>query len=638
MQIRFTLFFSSTTELDGGDAFDTLSYKYETAAISIDVATLSTITNIESFELTNYDDEIWGNSSSSSFYGGAGNDVIHAGNDTFKTIYGEAGSDTLYGGTDDDHYFGGDDGDLYVIGMEGGTELIWDEGNSSGDQIAFTDGIVLTDLSLSRNGNSYLYVTVAGRTGQVLVYSTDSTDDIETYQFSDSTTVTEQQLLDTLGQTMNGHSGSNNFFGANGRDTIYGAEGDDSLYGLGGDDIINGGDGNDEIHGNAGADSIDGGNDSDLISYYGSAGAVGVNLTTGIHTGGDAEGDILSNFEIFSLSTLDDRFTGDAGNSIVFGLTGADSLHGADGNDDLYGDEGADSLMGGDGNDTLRGGAVADMLDGGGGSDWLSYYTSLSAIHLDMVTPGNGSGDAAGDVVSNFEHVQGTAYNDTIQGNAGNTNFYGDLGADSIHGGAGIDVFYADAGADTLDGGDDADSIYFTDSAAVSINLQTGIHSGSDAAGDVYQNIEFFSLSQNDDNFVGNSEVVNIYGFGGNDTIIGGDVATVIVGGTGADSIMGGSQNDIIFGGDGADTIDGGLGLDRSDYSESTNGVTVNLLTNINSGGYAAGDVLSSIEKIVGSGYGDFLTGDGNAKIADNIACRIARTIAWCDHVQMDRR
>ncbi len=76
---------------------------------------------------------------------------------------------------------------------------------------------------------------------------------------------------------------------------------------------------------------------------------------------------------------------------------------------------------------------------------------------------------------------------------------------------------------------------------------------------------------------------------------------------------MGGSQNDIIFGGDGADTIDGGLGLDRSDYSESTNGVTVNLLTNINSGGYAAGDVLSSIEKIVGSGYGDFLTGDGNA-------------------------
>jgi Ca2+-binding RTX toxin-like protein len=155
--------------------------------------------------------------------------------------------------------------------------------------------------------------------------------------------------------------------------------------------------------------------------------------------------------------------------------------------------------------------------------------------------------------------------------------------------------------------------VYFTDSTTVSINLQTGTHTGTDAAGDVYQNIELFSLSQYGDSFVGNSDVVNIYGLGGDDTIIGGNVATLIVGGVGADSIIGGSQNDTIFGDDGADTVDGGAGLNQIDYSASTAGVTVNLLTNSNSGGYAAGDVLSNIERILGSGYGDFLTGDNGA-------------------------
>ena len=50
-----------------------------------------------------------------------------------------------------------------------------------------------------------------------------------------------------------------------------------------------------------------------------------------------------------------------------------------------------------------------------------------------------------------------------------------------------------------------------------------------------------------------------------------------------------------------------------ADYSASGAGVSVNLATGSGTGGDAAGDTLTAVENVTGSGYADTLTGDGNA-------------------------
>ena len=53
------------------------------------------------------------------------------------------------------------------------------------------------------------------------------------------------------------------------------------------------------------------------------------------------------------------------------------------------------------------------------------------------------------------------------------------------------------------------------------------------------------------------------------------------------------------------------VGTDTASYATSGSGVTVNLGTNANSGGDAAGDNLTNIEAVIGSGSNDNLNGDG---------------------------
>ena len=81
------------------------------------------------------------------------------------------------------------------------------------------------------------------------------------------------------------------------------------------------------------------------------------------------------------------------------------------------------------------------------------------------------------------------------------------------------------------------------------------------------------------------------------------------------DLIYGGKGNDTIFAGLGADTIDGGEGVDELNYIYSKSGVTVDLQTGRGTGGHAQGDVISSIEILVGSNHNDKLTAIDGADI-----------------------
>src|SRR5688572_4713301 len=73
----------------------------------------------------------------------------------------------------------------------------------------------------------------------------------------------------------------------------------------------------------------------------------------------------------------------------------------------------------------------------------------------------------------------------------------------------------------------------------------------------------------------------------------------------GDDTVYGLGGNDTIFGGVGADTIDGGLGNDTARYSDSTEGVIVNLATGRGFGGTAEGDRLVNVENLFGSTLDD---------------------------------
>jgi Ca2+-binding RTX toxin-like protein len=104
-----------------------------------------------------------------------------------------------------------------------------------------------------------------------------------------------------------------------------------------------------------------------------------------------------------------------------------------------------------------------------------------------------------------------------------------------------------------------------------------------------------------------------IYGYDGGDTISGRGGNDLIYGGNGADFLFGSGGDDIIFSGNGADYISGGSGMDRVSYTDSDEGVTVNLLIGQGFGGTAEGDEYDLIEDVAGSQYNDTLIGnDGN--------------------------
>ena len=137
------------------------------------------------------------------------------------------------------------------------------------------------------------------------------------------------------------------------RNSLVGRDGNDTLIGHGGDD---------RIYGGTGADSLDGGDGVDTLEYLRSTAGVTVNLSTGLASGGDAEGDTILNVERVFGSSFDDHLTGDANDNVLLGREGNDTLIGGAGNDHLRGSIGADSLTGGSGVNVFIFGDLSDSL------------------------------------------------------------------------------------------------------------------------------------------------------------------------------------------------------------------------------------------------------------------------------------
>jgi len=218
---------------------------------------------------------------------------------------------------------------------------------------------------------------------------------------NDSYVITGSAFGDTIG-------------GGSANDTLIGGNGNDSLNGFAGADSLDGGAGDDTLNGGPGADTLDGGAGTDTLSYAGSTAGVNVNLATSAVSGGNAAGDIISNFENLTGSSFADTLTGSSVANVIFGDAGNDTLLGGDGNDSLNGGNGADRINGGTGSDSLTGGASADRFVQGTADS--TAPTAISAAgnftvgmtitfgnSLDIITDFAAGGGAAGE----FLDIQG---------------------------------------------------------------------------------------------------------------------------------------------------------------------------------------------------------------------------------------
>lgn len=105
------------------------------------------------------------------------------------------------------------------------------------------------------------------------------------------------------------------------------------------------------------------------------------------------------------------------------------------------------------GNDTFRPGDQTETLDGGKGFDTLDFSSAASGIKLALDGNFMATGRAAGDRLTGFEAVLGSAHADHLRGNRAANLLDGQGGDDRLEGGAGRDTLSGGDGADTLIGG-----------------------------------------------------------------------------------------------------------------------------------------------------------------------------------------
>jgi len=433
-----------------------------------------------------------------------------------------------------------------------------------------------------------------------------------------------------------GTAGGDTITGTTGTNALYGGDGADSLYGGGGTDYLYGGTGADRLYGGTGSNYMYGSDGND-IGYGGTgynyfSGGSGNDVFYG-GTGGEAVYGGADNDALYS-GGGNDTVYGDAGIDTLYTGAGDDTGYGGAGNDTLWGDSGTDALYGGDDDDLFyvtTGAASSATLSGDAGTDTVNLlYGGSDGWTVDASGVGlYGGATSHTFTMSSIENFVGSNGNDVL--NEGILN--------SIDGGAGDDIIITNGGASLLDsffGGAGVDTL--DDSASTTgrtLDLATGAYSSHGGAFQ-FENAIMGSgndsvAGTSDTNVIsGNGGIDSISGFGGIDTLTGGGGADFVNGGGGNDSLNGGGGNDLIVGGGGndtliggsgidtlrgsvgADSLNGGSGIDMLSYSSDSVGVSVDLSTNIVSGGEATGDTIVNFENVTGGSGADVLIGDDN--------------------------
>jgi Ca2+-binding RTX toxin-like protein len=336
-----------------------------------------------------------------------------AGNDT---LTGLGGNDTMLGGDGNDILNGGA-GDDTLSGGEGNDNLI---GSLGSDVLDGGNGIDTANYASSAGP---VYVGLAPGFSAAEEAQGDTLVNIENLTGSayDDVLIGNDDV-----NVLSGAAGDDYIDGLNGNDTLNGGDGDDILNGGLGDDVLNGSIGEDTLVGGAGddtlqsgegADVVNGGSGTDTASYAASIVGVSVSLLTRTGAGGEAEGDVLIGIENLTGSGFADVLEGDAGNNV---------------------------------------------LDGGTGIDTVSYANATAAVTINLasVNP-QATGGAGTDTLLRLENVVGSKFADTLNGTTGDNVMTGGAGNDVIKTLGGNDTLSGGFGNDQLFGGAGADMFVF---------------------------------------------------------------------------------------------------------------------------------------------------------------------------------
>lgn len=462
--------------------------------------------------------------------------VVWSGPDIGKQYGGTDSQDNLVGGGGNDSLFGGGDSDV-LKGADGADILRGGNGNDVLEGGAGADvldgGIGFADIA--QYFGDAVNIDLRDNTASGGMAAGDSFSGIE-------------GLKGTLNNdTLAGDDNDNVLYGAY---EINGAAGDhDRLMGRGGKDTLVGYAGNDILDGGIGGDVLDGGDGRDTADYTFSSAGVVINLSNGIASRGDAEGDRLTSIENLVGSNHGDNLTGGAGENHLYGGHGDDVLSGGR----------EDSLWGGTGNDRLVNGHV--------------IFEGSLGRNIDLAR-GLATNAQETDTLVNVVYVTGGDGNDTITGAGDIINSVND----TLEGGGGSDHFIASYGNDVIDGGVGSGEVTYAllnYGYGINLNLKAGTVSKYNSQQDTLVNIQHAWGTRSDDVFTG-SDLANIlFGIDGHDTIDGGKGNDILYGGKGDDVLIGGEDvdelrgeqgndsitggaEDVLYGGEGNDTLDGG--------------------------------------------------------------------------------
>lgn len=469
------------------------------------------------------DDTIFGGAGDDTIFGGGGNDVIAGG----------AGADFMDGGTGVDRLSYADATSRVVVDMLNGSVMGTYAAGDTFFNFEDLEGGAADDLLLGDNEDNTIFGgadddELQGRFGEDTLEGGAGADILD-----------GGGNVDTASYAGSAQAVVVNFF--NGIATGGDAEGDtfnkiDNLIGSSLDDQLTGSFTNNVIEGGAGSDTLNGGAGLDTLSYASSAFGVAISFLANTASGGDASGDVFSNFENIQGSSHNDTLTGDNSENHLLGGAGNDTLEG----------QGA--------SDTLEGGAGADALYGGDGQDWASYFGAEDAVNVNLATGSASGGDAAGDTIFSIENLQGSNFDDTLTGDTSDNVIEGGAGADTLEGGGGLDTLS-----------------YASSSTRVVVDLFNGNALLGDAEGDVISGFDNLIGSRLPDYLLGSNSANDIAGGAGVDRLDGRGGDDTLSGGTQNDNLRGGSGADVfvLAQGDGRDLIaDWEDGVDQIDLSD----------------------------------------------------------------------
>ncbi len=252
----------------------------------------------------------------------------------------------------------------------------------------------------------------------------------------------------------------------------------------------------------------------------------------------------------------------------------------------------------------------------------MSYASSGAGVTVTVNSTGAGTAsgigsDAAGDTISNFENVIGSAHSDILTGDglaniltggAGNDRLDGGLGADTMIGGLGDDTFVVGIATDKVTelAGGGTDTIE-TSLATYSLNVAALL--------DV-ENLTYDNGLAADANFIGTGNLKNntITGGTGSDTLNGGLGADLLIGGAGSDTYTVDNAGDVAdeSGGGALDHVQSSVSFDLSNAADAIGDIEKLTLT----GALAINGTGSAIANtIIGNTGANVIEGKGGADI-----------------------